>query len=113
MIFQAPAILTRISFLADGGLNLGFHTNELSVEDKVTAAQYQGKFGYVLFKENQFTEDEIPRADAPQDDDKTPAQRLRAVLFVLWKQRGGKGDFEDFYRANVDKAIERVKALLD
>ena len=48
-----------------------------------------------------------------QFDTKTPSQRLRAVLFILWKQAaGGTGDFEDFYRRQLDDIIESVKARL-
>ena len=98
--------------MRDGGLSLGFATNELSDEEKVIASKYHQKFGYVLFAENQFKETDIPSTDAT-DESKSPSQRLRAALFVLWKQEGGKGDFEVFYRLNMEKAIARVKKLLD
>jgi hypothetical protein len=111
-IFQAPAILTRIAYLKDNGLSLGFSTNELSHEEKIIASEFYGKFGYVLFAENQFKESDIPDTDA-SDESKSPSQRLRAALFVLWKQRGEKGDFEQFYRQQMEKAINRVKGLLD
>lgn len=111
-VFQAPAILTRISALSDGGLSLGFHTNELKLEDKSTALSFQGKFGYLLFRENEFSDADIPDTDAP-DEDRSPSQRLRGALFVLWKQRGEKSDFESFYRTMMDRAIKRVKNLLD
>jgi hypothetical protein len=112
MIFSAPAILTRLAFTKDGGLSIGFATNELTDKDKVIASQFHGKFGHVLFKENEITPEEIPDADAT-DESKSPAQRLRATLFVLWKQRGKKGDFESFYRLQMENAIDRVKACLD
>lgn len=111
-VFQAPAILTSIAYLKDGGLRIGFATNELSDEDKVIASRFHQKFGYVLFKENAFKEEDVPDTDAT-DESKSPSQRLRATLFVLWKQKGSKGDFEAFYRDNMEKAITRVKNLLD
>ena len=111
-VFQAPAILNSISFRKDGGLSLGFVTNEITSEEKIIAGKFYSKFGYVLFKENQFKEADVPASDAT-DETKSPAQRLRATLFVLWKQRGGKGDFEIFYRDMMEKAISRVKNLLD
>ena len=112
-VFSAPAILTRIAYLKDGGLSLGFATNELTDEDKVIASRFHNKFGYVLFRENQFSDSDIPQADAEQEG-KSPSQRLRAALFVLWKQRAEpKSDFESFYRQQMEKAIDRVKKLLD
>jgi hypothetical protein len=110
--FQAPAILTRIAYLKDGGVSLGFATNELTDEEKVIASRYYQKFGFLLFKENQFKQEEIPDGDA-SDESKSPSQRLRATLFILWKQKGSKGDFEIFYRAQMENAINRVKKLLD
>lgn len=112
-MFSAPAILTRIAYLKDGGVSLGFATNELSDEDKVIASKFYNKFGYVLFKENQFVEKDIPASDA-NDESRTPSQRLRAALFILWKQKKEpKADFDVFYRQQMETAINRVKRLLD
>jgi len=111
--FQAPAILTRIAVTADGGLTLGFHTNELTPEEKLTAMNFHQRFGWLLFKESQYADSDVPSKDPPSDEGKTPSQRLRAALFVLWSQRGSKGDFEAFYRDQLNAAIERVKRLLD
>ncbi len=43
---------------------------------------------------------------------KTPSQRLRASLYVLWEQRGSKGDFEEFYEDQMEKFIKRIKQEL-
>lgn len=110
--FQAPAILTRISYLKDGGLSLGFATQELTDADKVIASKFYGKFGHVLFAEDELTEADIPKANAA-DRGKSPSQRLRAVLYIRWTQLGQDGDFEVFYRQEIEKVITRVKTLLD
>lgn len=44
---------------------------------------------------------------------KTPCQRLRGVLFVLWKKQGEKEAFEAFYSQHMEKVIEWVKRKLD
>jgi len=112
--FQAPAILTGVRATNDNGLALSFRTNELSNEEKVTAMQFHQKFGFVLFRENQFAEVDMPDTDAPTDEDKTPSQRLRSVLYILFQQKGEPGtNFELFYRDQMNRAIERVKRLLD
>ena len=115
MIFTAPAILNRISFASDGGLNLGFITQELTAEEKLKAAQYHKQFGYLLFKESAIQDSEIPDKDPEREGEKTPAQRLRAVLFVLWQQTCGHTsiDFDSFYRSQMDKIIESKKRLLE
>jgi len=109
---QVPAILTRISFLKDGGVSLGFSTNELSDEEKVLLSKYYQKFGWLLFRENELTAEDIPTEDADFEG-KTPSKRLRAVLFVYWKQKGKEGDFEDFYRVKMNEFIEHIKTKLD
>lgn len=43
---------------------------------------------------------------------KTPGQRLRGTLYVYWEQSGSKGDFNDFYRKNMEKFINLVKDFL-
>jgi len=112
--FQAPAILTGVRATNDNGLALSFRTNELSNEEKVTAMQFHQSFGYVLFRQNQFAEADVPDTDAPTDEDKTPSQRLRSVLYILFQQKGEPGtNFELFYRDQMNRAIERVKRLLD
>lgn len=110
--FQVPAILTRVSFLKDGGVSLGFSTNEMTAEEKVVISKFYQKFGYVLFKENEFVPEDIPTEDADFEG-KTPSKRMRSVLFVYWKQKGAAGDFEDFYRAKMNDLVEYIKTKLD
>ncbi len=110
--FQAPAILTSISYSKDGGVRIGFTTNELSDADKLIVSKFHQKFGFILFKSNEFTTEDVPKEDA-EDKTKTPSKRLRATLFILWKQNGEKGDFETYYRIQVEKIIEHLKAKLD
>jgi hypothetical protein len=114
VIFQAPAILTRISMLKDGGLSLGFSTNELTVDEKTKLFSFYQQFGYVLFKESSFQESEIPEDD-PTDSPKSPSQRLRAVLFVKFKQTAGHTDmlFEDYYVRELERIIRTEKRSLD
>jgi len=110
--FQAPAILTSVSYSKDGGVRLGFTTNELTDADKLIVSKFHQKFGFVLFKSNEFTTEDVPKEDA-EDTSKTPSKRLRATLFVLWKQQGEKGDFEVYYRQQIEKVIDHLKAKLD
>lgn len=110
--FTAAAILTRISYLRDGGLSLGFSTNELSDADKIIASKFHQKFGHVLFSENQFSDEDVPKGDAT-DASKSPSQRLRAVLFIYWKQLGEPGSFEFFYRQQMEKSIDAIKKVLE
>lgn len=42
-------------------------------------------------------------------DQKTPSQRLHAIVHVHWKQQGGEGDFETFYRQQMERIINGYK----
>lgn len=110
--FLTPAILTSLRATQDGGLSLGFSTQELSDEDKLIAMKYHKQFGYLAFKPNQFALDDMPKEQA-EDTQKTPSKRLRAVLFVLWQQKGSTGDFELFYRDRMEKIITWAKGKID
>jgi hypothetical protein len=109
---QVPAVFSGFSSRSDGGASLRFATQELNEVDFSALKKMHNSFGYVLFRPNEWKESDIPKEDAT-DETKSPAKRLRAALFVLYKQRGSKGSFEDFYRQNMEDAIERVKKCLD
>ena len=45
---------------------------------------------------------------------KSPSQRMRNVLFVLWQQNnGGYDDFNLFYLNRMDKIIDQIKSKLE
>jgi len=109
---QVPAVFSGFSSRSDGGASLRFATQELNEVDFSALKKMHNSFGYVLFRPNEWKESEIPKEDAT-DETKSPSQRLRAVLFIAWKQRGSRGMFEDYYRRNMEKIIDRVKGALD
>lgn len=110
--FSVPATLEGISPLKEGGMSLRFHTQEVSKTEMVSLMNYYQSFGYLLFSPEQLGEEDIPKETLSPDEKKSPSKRLRASLFVLWKQQGGEGDFEAFYRRQMEKAIESVKSKL-
>ena len=112
MNIQLQATLQGFSSRSDGSASLRFSTQELSPEDFAALSQSLNQFGFVMFKPNQFTDADLPTEQA-EDKQKTIGKRIRAVLFVLWKQEGSQGDFEVFYRAKGEKIIEMLKAKLD
>jgi muconolactone delta-isomerase len=44
---------------------------------------------------------------------KSPCQRLRGTLFVLWKALGEKEAFELFYSQEMEKIITWIKRKID
>lgn len=109
--FTVEAILTKCSSMVDRGLAVGFHTRELSVEDKAKVMQFHNRTGYLLFKANEIEEQDVPKTQAEMNT-KTPSQRLRAVLFVYWQQQGIKEEFDIFYQREMEKIINEWKEKL-
>jgi hypothetical protein len=115
-VLQLQGVLMRVSSLADGGLSVLFHTNEMSPEEKVEMMQEHGKFGWMLFSESVIQPVDIPRQD-PDLEGKTPSKRLRNVIFVLWRQmkdaKKTQMNFEDFYRGQIESLIDKYKEKLE
>lgn len=110
--FKIPSVMKPPRFKDDNSANLTFETDELSVSDKLKVLEYMGQAGWLLFAPNQIQDSEVPE-DQANTDGKSPAQRLRATLFIYWKQvKKGEGDFETFYRATMEKFIDNFKERL-
>lgn len=110
--FTTPAQLMSVRSMVDGGLGLSLHTNELTPDEKAEIMGYHMQAGWLLFSPNEITDSDIPKGMAEKDA-KTPSQRLRAVIFILWKQSGDVDDFERFYEITMETFINSVKSKLD
>jgi hypothetical protein len=113
-LVSVPAQVVNLNPKADRSWKLVFETRELNGDEvKILADNFQGE-GWLLFKPNSLgiTLNEIPEGDANAGV-KSQSQRLRGAIMVLWKQKGGKGDPEAFYRTYMEKLIEFTKTKLD
>jgi len=114
---QVPATLTSVRTLSDGGLSVGFHTQELTPEEKLIVMEKANAFGWLLFKdtEEEFSDKEIPK-EKPTGEFKTTTQRLNSVLFVWWNKLKELNkideDFDTFRRRYKEKIIEQIKVKI-
>ena len=114
MKFQLQAHIGSPLFKKDGSATLKFFTQEIA-DDQVVDILNMGRrdeLGWLVWSPNKIQGSDLPTEPAT-DDRKTPSQRLRSVLFVLWKQEGSKGDFESFYSERMGKLTDMIKAKLD
>lgn len=111
--FQVEAVLQGVTPRADGGVSLRFVTNEVSKADKVMLMEFFNSFGWLLFKANEFQESDIPTETAKHDVGTSPSKRLKAVIFVLWKQSGENGEFDAFYKQKMEQFIGLIKQQLN
>jgi len=113
-IFQTASTIHKIETMVDGGIKLTIHTQELKPEQAQELFKLKGSLGYLLFKESPMKEEDLNIPDVVPEfkGDKSPSQRLRAVMYVIWTQGGKKTPFEQWYRVNMEKIIEGLKEKL-
>jgi hypothetical protein len=115
-LFQIPAQITKLETQSDGGIRVVIDTQELSDPEELKQLfMLRKSIGWFSFKSNKITQGEIPDEDAmvEEGETKSPSERLRNTLFVYWKEnKGGKGDFNAFYKETMEKYIQNVKEKL-
>lgn len=96
----------------DRSLGLTLSTPEMTVEEKTLMFELQGVNLHATFQPMDEEFPEIVEVKA-ETDRKTASSRLRGSLYILWQKRGSEGDFDTFYRSNMEKFITRIKDLID
>jgi len=116
LIFQVPAEICKVETLADKTLRLRVDTTmELPPEQEALIMQLRNKQGYFVYSEQDIKQDDLqdlPDIETPKGV-KTPSQRLRAVLYLFWKQGTQVQTPEQFYDREMEKIIDHFKGKLD
>lgn len=66
-------------------------------------------------KVGEMTNNEYPDIPEPKknyEDEKTPSQRMRGVLYRWWEAKGKPEDFDLFYRRSMENLIDQIKEKL-
>lgn len=111
--------MTSYRGLKDKTLKIEFETQEPTPETLAYVAQLSQSFGYLAFKKDDFKTDEIEVLESLKSDyqerGKSKSQRLKAVLYRLWEQKGGYGYevFDDYYNNRMERLIQHFKYQLD
>lgn len=116
ILLQIPATIESINSRVDGTWSLKIGTQELDEENARAVIGLNRKLGYFIFKENPLEEADlidIPESTPEFKGDKTPGQRLRGVLYVLWEQTKATKTFDEFYRQKMENIIQWAKEKLD
>ncbi len=113
-----PAQLESYRSLKDRTVKISFETAEPTPEQMADIQASLMKAGYIAFNSDPFTDKMIEQLKAIKTDfddtGKTPSQRIRAVLFVWWKQNTqGYEIFNDFYIHHMERIINHYKEKLD
>lgn len=107
---KTNAFITGFSTKVDGSLSGRFSTPELNSAEKTVLMDLQG-----LNVELTITPLDNPVNGTVEVENKIegkkPSQRLRSVLFILWKQKHKEKypDFDVFYHMKMNQWIESLK----
>ena len=119
-IFQIPSYIVRDKSLTGGGRQFVIETQEnLNPEDLQKLISLENKLGWFTFNVDQIEAvdivglKDIKIDKSKYDKAKTPSQRLRSVLYLIWERLGNKGDFQDYYNDILEKLINNYKEKLD
>lgn len=113
--FQTSSQIESVSTRADNTIKIVLGTQELSPEQATMLFSLKGRQGWMMFSENELNQEDIPQEPAPEfKTDKTPSQRLRAVLYKFWELNTNKvKQFDDFYKEWMEKKISEIKEHLN
>lgn len=107
-----PAIVEKISTLKDGSVSLTIYTQELSPQKAAEIFTLRGKLSTVYVSPAEISQKELSLVDSiePELPGKSPSQRMRNVLYIIWKQDNeGYKDFPQYYDAKMNVFIETLK----
>lgn len=105
-------IINSIRSRRDGSLGFSAETPELTTEEKVAFMNLQGQALNTLFEPTEYVSDEVINVEKDVDK-KTQSQRIRSVLYILYKQEGEPGEFRDYYFEKTEKYINYLKGKIE
>ena len=104
------AVVEGLSTRVDKSLGIRISTGELEASEKLLIMDLQGIACEVTLRP--IDSELVPKEIKAPLSTKTPSQRLRAVLFIAWKQAGEFGSFETQYDTEMNRIIEAYKKKL-
>lgn len=107
---STQAIIEGIRSKKDRSLGLSISTPELSTQEKALFMEIQGINVELIIKPTDIERYEEYQIDTDLNQ-KTQSERIRNVLFILWKQ-DPQGEFPEFYKQKTEKYIEWLKSKI-
>lgn len=102
-----PAMFDNLSLRKDGSVNLKFDTRELSGNEITKILGYRNTEGWLQFSQN--NEFKAPPKENAKTDNASPSERMRDVIYALYKDRNVEGTFETYYATKMEQLIELLK----
>jgi len=112
-MIAVEAIIEGVSTLAEGGLKLNVHTQELNEDGVAKLMKLSKKYVWAVFKEQPILEEEVPTESATFSDELTLDERFNKVLFAYHMAKTNDAKtFHSFKRDVYETLITRYKDKL-
>jgi hypothetical protein len=117
-LLQIPGEFSKLTTMKNNTARLTFDTQEVSPDVLAQMMRNLEKFGWLCFLAGERQIDtldvvHLPELKKREEDEKSPATRLRNSLFVLHKQLNDGSDFENYYYSQMERFITAVKDKLN
>ena len=110
-IIKTQAIITGIRAKVDKSLGLTISTPELKNLEKAEFMELQGIKTELTIEP---LDEKVETYEVKKEmGSKTQGQRIRAIIYLLWKQDGEKGDLDTYYREKTEKYINFLKEKIE
>jgi len=111
--FVTDAIFSGFSSRADGSCGFRGTTPELTATEKAALMELHGKNVRLLIEPSDYEPESTVKVEKSMHS-KTPSQRLRAILFVQFRQQQPSDmTFDSFYVKRMGEICEREKSMLE
>lgn len=105
-------IVEKITTLKDKTIKITLDTQELKPSLAGELFTLLNSLATVYISPAEISQKEMNQVDViePEMPGKTPSNRMRNVLFILWKQDGeGYREFDGYYKYKMETMIEQLK----
>lgn len=106
------AEIGTVTSRVDGAVSFRVITPELSLDQRATVLGLHGINVRILVEPLDAPVEGIDEVES-EAEPKSKSERLRAVLFVWWKQKKSEMTFQQFYDIKMEAIIDKVKETLD
>lgn len=108
-------IIDKITTLKDQSLKITLESQELQPEEMAALFELRNKYVYTALDEAPINPDDLDIKEPMKEfkTDKTPSQRLRAVLYRYWEQNKPTEDFDSYYKRKMEEIINYIKDKLN
>lgn len=114
-MIQIFTFIDGVTKKKDGTLSIKLGTQEMTAEETSKIFDFGNQQIWTAFSNTSLTPNDIKLPDFTPEfkGEKSPSQRLKAVVYRLWETTDKKKTSEEFYRDYMEKIIDHIKSKLD